>query len=244
MKSISRSLVPPLLASGLLAAATPAASQDTTPDTDAGDARNFYGEVTPDEFAELDAARQPIEADTFDAGLLAAAIFHRTNAVRAEHDLPSLTHQSAVATAAQQHAERMASGDFLSHGTPNQETNLTPYDRLRNQGLQPQFSAENIAFSFRLNYESGKPFHMRRQAGETVYSYTPGGEPLQPHSYISFAEDVVKQWMNSPHHRENLLSAGPTHLGTGCALSRAENGFDQIYCVQDFYKPLPREEAD
>lgn len=209
--------------------------QPTTPEKDAP----LYGEIEPAEFPQRVDAQRPIARERFDAKLLSAAIFHRTNVVRAAHDLPALTYNAKAAAAAQQHAEAMAKGDYLSHGTPNRKKNLSPYDRLKIEGLEPQFSAENIAFSFLLRYQSGKPFFTREKNGETVFSYEPDGPPLPPHTYASFAEHMVQEWMDSPPHRKNLLAKEPSQLGVGTALAPAASGFDQIYGVQDFYAPFP-----
>ncbi len=200
--------------------------------------RDLYGEGTPAEFAKRDDVQKEIDPEHFDAALLSAAIFHRTNAVRAEHELPALEYSTQAAKAAQAHSEAMANGDYLSHGTPKKKKNLSPYERLHNEGLQPQFSAENIAFSFLLKYESGKPFFTREENGKTLYSYEPEGEPLQSNTYLSFASSIVQQWMDSPPHRKNLLSKEPTQLGVGAALSTTKSGFDQIYSTQDFLAPF------
>lgn len=213
----------------LLLSASIASSETSTPKD-----RNLYDQVTAAEFAKRDDARQPINPQKFDGKLLSAAIFHRTNAVRLEHGLPSVTWNAQAAEAARKHSEAMARGDYLSHGTPDQKRNLSPYERLQNEDLKPRFASENIAFNFLLRYQSGKPFFTREENGNTVFSYEPDGEALSPHTYVSFAEDIVRQWMDSPPHRKNLLSKEPTGLGVGAALAPAASGFDQIYCDQDF----------
>ncbi len=223
---------------GLLCSAQIALGQAAKEAESAAPERGLYGDVTPADFAGRDDVRQAINPEHFDVELLSASIFHRTNAVRAEHELPTLAHNAKAALAAQQHSEAMAKGEYLSHGTPKRKKNLTPFERLQNQGLQPQFSAENIAFNFLLQYQPGKPFFTREENGNTVFSYEPEGKPLQPHTYASFAQDIVQQWMDSPPHRENLLSAEPTQLGVGAALAHSPNGFDQIFSTQDFFAPV------
>lgn len=58
----------------------------------------------------------------------------------------------------------------------------------------------------------GSPFDMMknfnvsyRSAGENIAA----GQPT--------AEEVVRDWMNSPGHRKNILSSGYTHIGVGYA---------------------------
>jgi uncharacterized protein YkwD len=199
----------------------------------------FFGETTPRQFAEREELQAPIEPRHFNAPLLSAAMFYRTNSVRSQHHLKPLIYNALVADAAQRHAERMARKEYLSHGASLKEKILTPYERLRNAGLRPHFSAETIAFKFRLRYQSGKPVYAREENGETVYSYEPGGKPLQPYTYAEFARAVVQQWMDSPGHRKVLLSKEAAQLGVGCALSPSRNGIDRIFCDQDFFAPFP-----
>jgi uncharacterized protein YkwD len=170
--------------------------------------------------------------------LIAAAIFHETNMRRGEQKLSALAFDKKARAAALQQAQAMAKANTLTHSTPNATRNITPYDRLVAEGLQPRFSAENIAFHFALRYDPGKPFYTREENGQTLYSYEPGGEPLKPHTYVSFAEAILTQWMNSPAHRKNIVAPEPEFLGVGCALSKDAKGFATVYATQDFFAPL------
>jgi uncharacterized protein YkwD len=201
----------------------------------------FYGEMASRQFAEREELQAAIDPRHFNAPLLSAAIFHRTNRVRSQHHLKPLIFNASVADAAQRHAERMARKEYLSHGSSLNEIILTPYERLRNAGLRPHFSAENIAFKFLFHYQSGKPVYAREENSETVYSHEPGGKRLQPYTYAEFARAVVQQWMDSPGHRNVLLSQEATQLGVGCALSPSRNGVDRIFCDQDYFAPFPPE---
>lgn len=40
--------------------------------------------------------------------------------------------------------------------------------------------------------------------------------------------------MNSPGHRENILSSEPECFGSDCRLGKENSGLDQFYCVQLF----------
>jgi len=51
-------------------------------------------------------------------------------------------------------------------------------------------------------------------------------------SPTTLARRIVRMWMNSPHHRANLLSSKPRVMGVGAAKSR--NGNDRWYVVQNF----------
>lgn len=179
----------------------------------------------------------PLDPGDFAPRPLARAIFEETNHVRQQHDLGALKWNSAAADAAQTQAEALAAADVLTHGSPKPDKRSTPLSRLTDQGLDPEFVAENAAFNFLLRYRAGKPFYTRSEDGESVRTYTPGGEPIEPHTPESFAKAIVEQWMNSPEHRKNLLSPEPTQIGIGCALSRHANSLDTIYAVQDFLRP-------
>ena len=217
----------PLLASGQEQAANPPAEADV------------FRNHSPAEFRKLEAAQQAIDPKNLLEPLLSAAIFHETNARRLEQKLPALSFHEKVRAASVLHAQEMAKHSTLSHGTPWKTPGSTAHERLVAQGLQPRFSAENIAFNFVLQYESEKPFYTRQENGRTVFSYEPDGPPLPPHTYVSFAEAIVTQWMNSPGHRKNIVAPEAEFLGVGCALSRDPQGFDTIYADQDFFAPLP-----
>lgn len=201
-------------------------------------ASNLFRDYTPAEFSQLAAAQKEINTDDFNEELLSAAIFHETNKRRAERDLASLKFDQKVRAASVLHAQYMAKEKQLSHDTPNQAKNTTPFDRLVKQGLRPRFSAENVAFNHVLAYEAGKPFYTRKEQRRKIYSYKPGGDPLQPNTYLSFAEAILTQWMLSPTHLKNIVSKEPEFLGVGCALSKEEKGFDKIFADQDFFSPL------
>ncbi len=200
---------------------------------------DLFRGYTPAEFRQLSAAQQEIDPASLREELLSAAIFHETNKRRADEKLPVLAVDEKVRAASVQHAQAMAKHSTLSHGTPWNSSSSTAYDRLVAQGLQPRFSAENIAFNFALRYESGKPFYTREESGRAIFSYEPEGAPLPRHTYASFAEAILSQWMKSPGHRKNIVAPEAEFLGVGCAVARDGNGFDTIYADQDFFAPLP-----
>ena len=68
------------------------------------------------------------------------------------------------------------------------------------------------------------------------YKYSMAGENLA----IRFAtsEAVVQGWMNSPTHKENILRAGFSQIGTGMAEGMYE-GHPTIFIVQHYGNPKP-----
>ena len=137
---------------------------------------------------------------------------------------------------AQIQARAMAKGKFVEHTNP-EPGKRTLTDRAKFVGLRPRFVAENVASSFGRRYKSGQPFYTREEDGRKIYSYEPNGKPIPLHTYLSFAEDLVESWMQSPGHRENILHKTPEYLGCACELSREASAMETFYCAQVFLKP-------
>jgi uncharacterized protein (TIGR03000 family) len=76
--------------------------------------------------------------------------------------------------------------------------------------------------------EGSKPLDRVKEAG---YSGSYVGENVAAGQLD--AEEVVKGWMNSEHHRENIL--GPKYTEIGLGVAKAANG--TIYFTQVFGKP-------
>jgi len=199
-----------------------------------------YDAMTPAAFAASDAGRREVDASAVDQRLMAAAIRHATNAARAEHDLRPLAPHAALDEASRTHAADMVAGNFFAHENPRDAARRTHMDRTRQAGLEPRFAAENIATAFALRYEAGRTFYPYERDGRVVFSYEPRGEPIGPHTYASFAADVVRRWMASPGHRANILAKEPTLQGAGVAVKppAGEREMAEVYCAQVFAAPL------
>ncbi|WBL44553.1 CAP domain-containing protein [Algoriphagus halophytocola] len=50
-------------------------------------------------------------------------------------------------------------------------------------------------------------------------------EVILPHTYLSYAREVVRLWMNSPSHRKSILN--PHYIQLGCGV--------QVYRNPDFH---------
>ncbi len=194
---------------------------------------------TSEAFTSLQAASAAIDVANVDYPLLAEAIFHETNLRRQENERQVLDHLTELDQASCVHARDMVEGNFFAHQNPNDPEKETPLDRVENQGLEVGFVAENIAQTFVLRYESGTPVYTRQEDGETVFSREAGGEPLPPHTYRSFATDLLDQWMASPGHRKNILAEEPGFLGAGCEYTEDDElGMPMLTCVQLFFDHL------
>ncbi len=200
----------------------------------------LFTDHPPEAFRQLDQARQNIDLANINFDLLSAAVFHETNQRRAKEKLPSLGHDAKLCEAARMQAEIMANRGTISHVNPERENKKTPADRLRLAGLEPAFSAENVATSFGLAYTGGQLFFTREEQGKKVFSLESGGEPIRAHTYVSFAGALLDLWMESPPHRKNILSTKPQFLGASCRPGVNTMGMPVFFCAQVFYTPLKK----
>jgi uncharacterized protein YkwD len=187
-----------------------------------------------DERVYREISAEQIDADHLDRELVAATIWRETNAIREKHGLQALGYCAPCRRAAQEYSDDMVRRDFFlaDHGHPD-KSRATP--RLRMDAAQLVNATgwgENIAVTFALQYKSGRPFYLPEKAGDPYLDEHQ--KPLLPHSYQSFAQSVVEQWMNSPHHRANILDKDWTHFGAACTSYREKDGFPKLKCTQDF----------
>jgi len=106
---------------------------------------------------------------------------------------------------AREHSQDMAAKNYIAHASPTGETTVTLL-----MAADPRFQgllAENIGV-----------LHYVKQTGVDV---------------DNFAKDVVRQWLNSPKHRENLVMADYKLTGIGAAV----NG-DTVYVTALFATDL------
>jgi uncharacterized protein YkwD len=191
----------------------------------------------PIEIWEHPAVNARIDFDSIDYDLLAAVVFHETNRQRAIHGLPALSYHHELREAARIQARGMQKEGQISHEHPHEEKE-TLADRMEYVGLKGRYFSENVAMVFGRQYKSGEPFFSRKTDGRQIVSATPGGPPIPPHTYRSFARNLVGSWMDSPSHRQNILATEAEMLGTESLHVRGPEGMDRFYCVQVFYAPF------
>lgn len=181
-------------------------------------------------YSEMKLFQEPIDFANFDKSRLNAACYHETNARRVSHGLKALRYHEALESAAQIYAEVLVRDNFFSHNHPTNSSLRTPEDRGRAAGILNPKLAENIAITIALPYRSGDPVYPR---GNGRFSYTPDGPVIPAHTYATFAKEVLDQWMNSPGHRQNVLSTSAVELGCGASFFW-QNGFPAFKAVQNF----------
>lgn len=203
-----------------------------------GNSRQSLFQQDWESFQKTEAAQQEVNPENVQTNLISAAVLHATNAQRKQNGLPVLKHSGGAQKAAAMQARIMRERGSISHVNPEEPKLRTLEDRVKAAGLDYQFIAENVATAFGLEYESGKPFFTRTKEGKEVYSYRPGGEPIPRHTYASFAEALVRNWMESPGHRKNILQEAAAYMGASCLPAKDEKGMSQFFCAQVFYTPL------
>jgi uncharacterized protein YkwD len=125
-----------------------------------------------------------------------------TNSARAEAGLAELEPSELLDRAAQDHATDMLERGYYDHVTPDGDT---PFDRfIAAGGSSWAISGENIARC----------------------------EGCPPPPDANRVRDFHEGWMQSPDHRENILSEGFDRFGFGIV---AEG--DEVYAVQTFSGP-------
>jgi uncharacterized protein YkwD len=129
-------------------------------------------------------------------------VIQLTNARRQREGLAAYASNGLLTASAQGHAEDMAKQLYFNHIALDDDT---PQDRMEAAGY-PDFDATGCRCSY------------------TIYF----GENIAMGQVT--AEEVVQDWMDSPPHRDAILSLNYTEMGIGIA--RANNGV--LYWVQNF----------
>lgn len=133
--------------------------------------------------------------------LLDAALFFMTNEERSKVGVAALRYHRLLEVAAYNHSMKMATTGFFSHKNSVDPSRSSTSDRGKLAGISNPSFAENIAYNYP---ESGS-------------------------TYLQVAEKLIDQWMNSPGHKDNILSVKGRQMAAGTYYS---NG--RIYGTQVF----------
>lgn len=147
---------------------------------------------------------------TFDSADVEDFVHHAVNDRRAEHDLEPLEWDGTVASVSRAHSADMHDRDYFAHENPDGES---PFDRFGEVGDYCRAYGENIAMTV-----------ADRRVRE------PEGGVVRYRSPEELASGLVEQWMNSPPHREAILSDRWDRGGVGVYLS-AEG---EVYATHNF----------
>lgn len=194
-----------------------------------------YQTTTHKNFRSNKLFQQTIAFDQIDYPLLHAAIFFVTNETRVKNKRPPLAFALALERMAYHHSKRMVEQNFFSHDNPFDKARQTTQQRGQLAGIKNPTLAENIAIHFGIQYKANAPvFPVDRLKG--TFSYVSDGPLIPSHTYLSFAEAIVTQWMDSPGHRANILNREAVQLGCGAYFyyDRAFHNMPKFKATQNF----------
>jgi len=168
----------------------------------------------------------------FNLTLLEAAVFHETNRQRTLNHLPIFKYSAAMNVMARQHSQEMSDLQYFEHESPTPGYRSLG-DRLRNVGLINVTAGENIAVLAYLDVPAGHSYLIDASGNPTIDEIT--RKPVKPFTYAGLATEVLVQWMNSPHHHENIVNTDFRYLGLGIARGPYESSKqDSFYFTQNF----------
>lgn len=147
------------------------------------------------------------DAEVVDEQRVERLIHEEINERRRAHGEEPLTADEGLQRIARKHSHDMATRDYVGHESPN---GVTPTDRLSAVGCG--FGGENVAQSW-----ISEPVRM-------------DGETVVVENESELANHLVRGWMNSPGHRENVLRDSFEYSGVGVIIDK-EN---RVYATQNF----------
>lgn len=159
-------------------------------------------------------AQSAVSDDPLNQNEIERTVRKFVNQERTDRGFPRLVTNDRIKAAARHHSDDMAMADYFDHTSPGGET---VEDRLRQFGVGCNGGAENIALTL-----SDRDV---RTGGGRVVDYN-GNE-------TAIAKGLVRQWMNSPPHREIILTARLRETGVGVAVTDSENG-TEVIATQNF----------
>ncbi|WP_026994102.1 CAP domain-containing protein [Flectobacillus major] len=184
-----------------------------------------YYTSTSQAFFQTSEVNEAIDVLAPNYALLDACIFHQTNRVRQQYGLPLLKYRGGLHKAARLHSESMISHNFYAHINPYSPEYASMEDRI--EGLDRKYYelAENVAQVDLLATPSSY-CPVRKKNGEYLFLNCETQKPLSMLTYKAFAEEVLKVWMQSKGHRQNVLHQDMYYLG--CAGQICKNPYASV----------------
>ncbi len=214
---------------------------------------SMYSRYNYSTFQAYAPANQAIDFKNIDYELLCAAIFYATNKERVNGtttspdsggtslNLKPFEYSQYLKYSAQMHAYDMVANNFFDHENPYDSTKKTPFDRMSLCYVTGGMRAENIADVFGIAYQAGSNF-IPPNRGSSVFVDGVTKKPIPPHTYNSFSQALLSDWMHSPGHRANILEKQLVYLGCGAAFYNDPEcyGIQKFKCVQNFGSLVPQ----
>ena len=157
----------------------------------------------------------------FDRRLVERHIYEMTNQERRLAGVEGLVRDESIDVIAYMHSADMAAREYFAHDTP--------------EGLDPTGRAERAGYECRKDYGS----YYTTGLAENIYqsytysSYMTSGV-TSSYTWLESEEELSRQmvrgWMESPGHRENILDPQYDRIGVGVEISSDE----QVLATQNF----------
>lgn len=180
----------------------------------------FY-KMSAIDFMKLPQVNMSIDAKNPNNSLLDAALFHLTNEQRIKFNLPKFVYSYSLHKATIDHSEAMINLDFYNHENPYNPATRKMIDRIFLYTREFREMAENIAQQDILGGNEDKYcFEIPKNGQDFVFINCQTKKPLSLRTYAEVARSVVNGWMNSPHHRENILNPRLKALGCSGRISK------------------------
>jgi uncharacterized protein YkwD len=161
-----------------------------------------------------------------DAASLEQRIHQQVNRERENRGLAPLELDEKIAVIARSHSRDMANGGFFSHINPAGEDPGRRAERMgwvKKKRTGADTWVTGLAENLSLNHLYNK-----------VITVTENGAIVEKRYLWNTQEEIVlstvREWMNSPGHRKNLLSPLHDREGIGVAISG-----DDVYVTQDLF---------
>ena len=159
------------------------------------------------------------------------SVRYYANIERCKRGLDPFTGDSGLLNAATVHSNYMASAQNLSH-----KSNVRGYrnlkERMRTSNVSMRTAGENIGQNF-LYVLGGKSISLASR-GRCQFTYSDTGAAVPQHSYASLANELVRSWMVSPLHRDNLTNRRFTRMEASFGYTPDDSTCGFIYASQNF----------
>lgn len=159
-----------------------------------------------------------------DADRVEVLVHQRVNEVRSNRGLRTLSHDSRLRGIASDYSERMGTQGFFSHESPSGDTFEDRYE----------------AASYDCRVEVGSDRYVTG-AENILYTYAntevqlDNGSVEQYDTESELADAIVRSWMNSQGHRENILKPYWRNEGIGVYIFDNPDGpGKKVYATQNF----------
>ena len=157
----------------------------------------------------------------YDAQQIEYLVHEFTNQERVKHGLSELSFDSEIVEIARGHSLDMAVREYFAHETPE---GLTPSDRADQKGYSCQKLVGLLIYSgIAENIFQGHLFDSYYTINGVITSYEWNTEE-------EIAKATVDGWMNSPGHRENILTDIFDREGIGVEITNDH----KVYVTQNF----------